>query len=246
MNHDAIARALCGRYTKLAEGSGYLESNWSFPCDGTLIGMYIVSEKDDCLRITDDGDIVFHASVAGAHVSRSRIGRYREIAERFGVSLTDEGALSLTCRQDELPYFAALYMQAASAISYASLGHRPRDDERFEKIIGALLEKRYGQRLVRRPEVAGISGHQLRFPFGIDMETSKPTLIQTVSADDGATNWKAVYEAGGKFGDIKPARPSLRLVAVLESAHDTSKASRYFADSADVVVYSGGELARVA
>jgi hypothetical protein len=243
MNHDAIATALCGRYVKLAENSGYLESNWTFPNDGTLIGAYIVAVEDGRLRITDDGDIVFNAAVAGAHITRNRAARYRVMAESFGLTLGDDGVMSAMCSVEDLPYAIARYMQAANVISQTSLKHRPKDDERFERIIGNLLEVQFGKRLTRRPDVIGISGHQLRLPFGLDLSGKKPTLIQTISADDGQTNWKSVYEAGGKFGDIRPALQNVRLVAVLESANDTEKAGRYFADSADVIVYSGGELA---
>jgi hypothetical protein len=55
-----------------------------------------------------------------------------------------------------------------------------------------------------------------------------------------------VYEAGGKFNDIRPARPDLRLIAVLEAAKGTGKAGRHFTDTADVVVYQGGPLALAA
>ncbi|WP_119717117.1 DUF1828 domain-containing protein [Cognatilysobacter tabacisoli] len=246
MNHDAIATALCGRYVKLAEGSGYLESNWTFPGDGTLIGAYIVAADAGRIRVTDDGDIVFNAAVAGARLTRDRASRYRALAEDFGLTLGDDGVISATCSPDELPFAVARYVQAASAIAHASLKHRPRDNERFERIIGTLLEAQFGKRIVRRPEVVGISGHQLRFPFGLDLDGQSPALIQTISADDNQTSWKSVYEAGGKFGDIRPARPGLRLIAVLESAKDTEKAGRYFADAADVVVYDGGALALAA
>lgn len=242
MNHDAIATALCGRYVKLAEGSGYLESNWTFPSDGTLIGAYIVADEDGCVRITDDGDIVFNAAVSGANVTRNRAARYQALAEGFGLTLDGDGVISTTCGLDELPYAVARYMQAASAIAQASLKHRPKDNERFERIIGTLLEAQFGKRITRRPEVVGISGHQLRFPFGLDLDGHKPALIQTISADDDQTSWKSVYEAGGKFSDIRSARPNLRLIAILESAKDTEKAGRYFADAADVVVYGGGRL----
>lgn len=246
MNHDAIATALCGRYVKLAEGSGYLESNWTFPCDGTLIGAYIVAADGGRVRITDDGDIVFNAAVAGANVTHSRAARYRALAEGFGLTLGDDGVISATCSFDELPYAVARYMQAANAIAQASLRHRPKDNERFERIIGTLLQAQFGKRVTRRPEVVGISGHQLRFPFGLDLDGRNSALIQTISADDDQTSWKSVYEAGGKFSDIRPARPNLRLIAILESAKDTEKAGRYFADAADVVVYDGGPLALAA
>ncbi len=246
MNHDAIATALCGRYVKLADSSGYLESNWTFPGDGTLIGAYIVAADGGRVRITDDGDTVFNAVVAGADVTRSRASRYRELAEGFGLVLGEDGVISATCSLDELPYTVARYMQGASAIAQASLKHRPKDNERFERIIGGLLEAQFGARVTCRPEVTGISGHQLRFPFGLDFSSSTPSLIQTISADDDKTSWKSVYEAGGKFSDIRPIRSDLRLIAVLESAQDTEKASRYFADAADVVVYESGPLALAA
>lgn len=246
MNHDAIATALCGRYVELAEGSGYLESNWEFPSDGTLIGAYIVAAEGGRVRITDDGDIVFNAAVAGANITRNRTARYRTLVENFGLTLGDDGIISQTCSLDELPYVVARYMQAASAVAQASLKHRPKDNERFERIIGTLLEAKFGNRVTRRPEVIGISGHQLRFPFGLDVDGKNPALIQTISADDDQTSWKSVYEAGGKFSDIRPARRNLRLIAILEAAKDTEKAGRYFADAADVVVYDGGPLALAA
>lgn len=242
MNHDAIATALCGRYTKLAEGAGYLESNWAFPSDGTLIGAYIVAAEDGRVRVTDDGDIVFNAAVAGADITHGRAKHYRDLAEGFGLTLGNDGIMHTTCNMDELPYAVARYMQAAGAIARASLKHRPKDDERFERIIGTLLEAKFGKRVTRRPEVMGISGHQLQFPFGLDMNDDAPALIQTISADDDKTNWKLVYEAGGKFSDIKSARADFRLVAILESANDAEKAGRYFANAADVVVYDGGPL----
>lgn len=242
MNHDAIATALCGRYVKLAEGSGYLESNWAFPYDGTLIGAYIVAADDGRVRVTDDGDVVFNAAVTGADVTRNRAIRYRALAEGFGLTLGDDGVMSTTCSVDELPYAVARYLQAAGAIAQASLKHRPKDDERFERVIGTLLEAKFGKRVTRRPEVMGISGHQLQFPFGLDVDGDTPTLIQTISADDDKTKWKSVYEAGGKFSDIRSARSNVRLIAILESAKDTEKAGRYFANAADVVVYAGGPL----
>lgn len=247
MNHDAIATALCGRYVKLADESGYLESNWTVPGDGTLIGAYIVAAEGGRVRVTDGGDVVFHAAVAGAHVTRARASRYRDVAASFGLTLGDDGVMCATCSVDDLPYVVARYMQAASTIAHASQKHRPKDNERFERIVGTLLEAQFGQRVSRRPEVVGISGHQLRFPFGLDLSGPNPALIQTISADDDQTNWKAVYEAGGKFSDITPARPDLRLIAVLEAAADTEQAGRFFADAADVVVYAGdGRLALAA
>lgn len=244
MNHDAIATALCGRYVQLTPDSGYLESNWWLPEDGTMIGAYVSDAGDGRVRVTDDGDLLFNVAVGGAHLTAARQRRYGELARSHGLALEDNGILSTVCGIDELPAVMARYVQAASAIAHAGLRHRPKDEERFERIIGELLEKQFGKRLQRRPQLVGISGHQLRFPFALDLDRPRETVIQTVAADDGKTNWKAAYEAGGKFHDIRPARPNLRLIAVLEQGDDTGKVARYFADAADVVIYKGdGELA---
>lgn len=125
IDHAAMVAALRGRYTKLSAGAGYLESDQVFPRDGTLIGAYIVAVDDGHVRVTDDGDTVFHAAVAGAEITRRRVGRYRAIAKRHGMVLDADGTLSTTCRVDELLAAIDRYLQAAQAMAQASLKHRP-------------------------------------------------------------------------------------------------------------------------
>jgi hypothetical protein len=242
MNHDAIAHALCGNYTRLSDRSGYLESPLAFPHDGTLIGAYVVDAGNGRVHVTDDGDIAFHVAVAGAAINAARMKAYRSITESFGLLLGDDGAIAVTCREEELIDVLARYMQAASAVAEKGLRHRPRDDERFEKVVHSLLLARYGDRVTRRAEAIGLSGHQLRFPFAITTAAGRPAYIQTVAADTDVIHWKAVYEAGGKFKDVRAARPDAPLIAILEGSRDADRASRFFADTAAVVVYEGGLL----
>ncbi|UWX03601.1 DUF1828 domain-containing protein [Pseudoxanthomonas sp. NC8] len=247
MNHDAIKHALCGRYVPLTESSGYLESNWALPNDGTLIGAYVIAAGDDRVHLTDDGDVMFNAAAAGSDITPARAASYRKVAESFGVSLSENGAIGTTCLVQELPQTIARYVQAACAIANTSLKHRPQEeDERFERIVGALLSRQFGNRVTRRPELIGISGHQLRFPFAIDFNRERPVLIQTIGAEDGRLNWKVIHEAGGKIIDLKPLDRPYRFVAVLEAANDSEQASRYFADTADVVIYDGSPILRIA
>jgi len=242
MNHDAIAHALCGNYTRLSDRTGYLESPMAFPSDGTLIGAYLVDAGNGRVHVTDDGDIAFHVAVAGAQLTSARMKSYRSVAESFGLLLGEDGAIAVTCSEGELADVLGRYMQAASALAHKGLRHRPRDDERFEKVVHGLLLARYGDRVTRRAEVVGLSGHQLRFPFAIEAAKGHIAYIQTVSADTDVIHWKAVYEAGGKFKDVRAARPDAPLIAVLEGARDADRASRFFADMATVVVYEGGPL----
>ncbi|PWQ87129.1 hypothetical protein DKY64_04770 [Stenotrophomonas maltophilia] len=242
MNHNAIAHALCGRYTPLTEHSGYIESPFEYPVDGTLIGAYVLDAGGGTVRVTDDGDVAFHVAVAGAEITSPRIKAYRSVAEMYGISMSDDGVLAAVCREDELTEVLARYMQAAAMIAEKGVRHRPREDERFERIVHQVLLARYGERLSRRPEVVGLSGHILRFPFAIATPNGRQAYIQTVAAEAEVIQWKAVYEAGGKFKDVRAARGDAPLVAILEQSRDADRASRFFADTASVVVYEGGAL----
>lgn len=242
MNHNAIAHALCGTYTRLSDRSGYIESPMAYPSDGTLIGAYVVDAGNGLLHVTDDGDIAFHMAVAGAEISSNRLKTYQATAASFGISFGDDGVVRATCAHDQLIETLARYLQAASAVTIKGLKHRPKDDERFERVVLGLLLARYGDRVRQRVQIMGLSGHQLRFPFSITTNAGNEALIQTVSSVNEVIHWKAVYEAGGKFKDVRAARPDAPLIAILEGSRDAQLASRYFSDTASVLIYEGGPL----
>lgn len=242
MNHDLVAKALCGRYVRLSDTSGYLESNHITLDDGTLIGAYVVDAGNGHFLITDDGDTTFRATVAGADITGSRLKRYKDLAESHGVALVDGGRLSARCESPErLPFVLASFIDAAGEIAALSVKHRPKDQERFEALVGKGLAAAYRTGVSRRPTYTGLSGHQIVFPFALKLPDQLETIIQPVASKDGKLLWGNVYEAGGKFKDVRGARDDLRLVAVLEQSEGTDRARRYFADTADVVVYRGGE-----
>lgn len=241
MNHDVISSALCGRYTRLSESSGYLESIFPARNDGSLIGAYIVKRPGGVLLITDDGDTLFSAAASMAKITPSRLKSYRKIAKFHGADLSGDGHILLETEQEYLPAAMSNYFRATLAISDMASTHRPSSSERFLSTIGADLA-RFGGRLKPRPKITGLSGHQLSFHFGIDVDRDTPIMIQALAASDGTLKWDDVYEAGGKFKDAKAARRDLRLVAVLENAEDVGAGSAFLSDLADVYVYRGEPL----
>jgi len=245
MNHDAISTALCGRYTKLSPTSGYLESIFPARGDGGLVGAYIIDAGRGSLLVTDDGDTLFDAVANCSVVTPGRTRSYKRLAETNGVKLTDEGALLVKAEEASLPAALSMYFRTVLAISDLAFKHRPSDTDRFIRTVGADLAH-FGKRLVSRPMMTGLSGHQLAFHFGIDIAREDAVMIQTIAAIDGGLKWGDVYETGGKFKDAKAARSHLRLVAVLEDARDADKASSFLADVADVHIYRGRPLALAA
>lgn len=241
MNHDAISSALCGRYTKLSESSGYIESIYATRGDGTLLGAYIVHQAGDKVLVTDDGDTLFNALACGADITHSRTKSYRKVAEANGAKLSSDGEIELETSFQLLTPALSKYFRATLAVSDLAYKHRPSDTERFIRTIGEDLS-RFGKRLTPKPSLTGLSGHQVSFHFGLDVVRDDAIMIHTIAATDGGLKWGDVYEAGGKFKDAKAARQRLRLVAVLENAKDTDKASSFLADLADVYVYRGAPL----
>ena len=242
MKHEQISRALCGRYTQLSETSGYLESHFVFPHDGSLLGAYILEQAGENVLVTDDGNVAFQAAVAGATITASRAATYRAVANRYGIEFDADGKLTAACSVEQLGFVIANFFLASSEIARTSLRHRPGDEERFERTVGEILQAQFGVRVIAKPRLVGLSGHQLQFPFAVDLQTDTPTIIQPIAAMDGALSWQAVYGAGGKFKDLTALRSDIRLVAVLENATDVGQASNYFADTADVYVYGDGPL----
>jgi hypothetical protein len=62
-----------------------------------------------------------------------------------------------------------------------------------------------GEHLQRDVTVQGVSGHQLEFPFVIDLPDSGRHFIQPVASGDEHIDWSNVYKAGGKMLNLKSA-----------------------------------------
>jgi len=244
MSYHSIAASLGGSYTKLSETSGYISSPLVMPEDGAMIGAYLVDAPGHRVRITDDADVLYRAMVHGVTSSPSRVKQVQAVAEGLGLQLSDDGELHVTCAVDDAPYFLARFLEAADRISYLSLGFRPKATSRFEKKVGEALEAAFKDRLVRQATVVGASGHLLRFPFMLNNQAGQGTVIQPVPARDGKLDWAGVYQAVGKFIDLKnnPVT-AMRRIAVLEGMEDqgVEQAKAALADASSVIVFRDRE-----
>ncbi|MBH1477354.1 MULTISPECIES: DUF1828 domain-containing protein [Bacillati] len=239
MNLTTIANALNGRFVPLGEHHGFIESSLTIPRDGTMLGAYLFDCGDGQIRITDDGDTLFNIAAAGAVINKTKVGKYREIAIEYGVSLTADGELVTSCSEERAGFAVPRYFEAAHRIAISSLVHRPKVSSRFTKVIDEVLTRSMPRRVTRRFTVVGASGHQLMFPFALDTASPNPILLQTVAADEGCVDWASVYQADGKFRDVMNTGAAIRRVAVIEQADATQIAQARVAlgDSADVILF---------
>jgi hypothetical protein len=204
--------------------------------DGSLIGAYVVDEGADTLRVTDDGDLLFSIATSGGQLNKTAMKRFSSIAARHDFALVN-GNLETRCAVNRVRDAIANLVQAACVMGDFARISVERERESFEHRVGAALTERYGNRLARRVDIKGVSGHVAQFQFALDFDKARPTLIQTIPAVQAGLNWGAVWGAGGKMKDIAAARPDIRLVAILEAANDVDDGRRFFADVADVAVF---------
>lgn len=172
--------------------------------DGEHLGLFLEPLGGDQWLITDHADTLMHASALGAKLTKPRL---EGIRSRFPeVELTEGGALRATTTQTDLPGVVTAVLNTAIAISHAETRWLPKSsEERFNQIVGRELLAIAGERLQRNVSVQGVSGHQLEFPFVIDLPDTGRHFIQPVASGDEHIDWGNVYRAGGKMLDLKSA-----------------------------------------
>ena len=120
---------------------------------------------------------------------------------------------------------------------------RPEPTSGFERTIAKVLSEKYGSRLSRTPSAVGASGHELQFPLGLDIGKPGQQFIQPIAAKtDGSVNWRSVYQATGKFLDLKNNEIPGGRVVVIESANNIEsihQAEVILQNAARVIEYTG-------
>lgn len=172
--------------------------------DGEHLGLFLEPLGGDQWLVTDHADTLMHASALGVKLTKPRLDGIRS---RFpDVKLTESGALRATATQTDLPGIVAAVLNTAIAISHAEGRWRPKSsEERFNQLVGRELQTIVGERLQRNVSVQGISGHQLEFPFVIDLPDTGRHYFQPVASGGEHIDWGNVYRAGGKMLDLKSA-----------------------------------------
>lgn len=185
------------------DGALRLWSPFTFD-DGEHLALFLEPLGGDQWLVTDHADTLMHASALGAKLTKARLDGIR--THFPDVELTDGGALRATATQTDLPGTVTAVLNTAIAISHAEARWLPKSgEERFIQSVGRELQTVAGERLQRNVSVQGISGHQLEFPFVIDLPDSGRHYIQPVASGDEHIDWSNVYRAGGKMLDLKSA-----------------------------------------
>lgn len=244
MNCHEISTQLGFRCQPISDGLLYVESPLSLSFDGLLIGAYVQEIGRGLVRITDNADIMFSAATHGLKPHAKRADRIAAMASAAGLAFSDAGELHAVCPKEQAGFYLARFIETASRVADMCDEALTPKESRFERLIGGQLEAAFGKRLKRRVTLIGASGHQLEFPFVLDVGSSKQTIIQTISVSrQGNPNWPSVYGSVGKMGDLKNAGDNSKRVVVLQRGDEqaTTQASIALAEHASVMLYESRE-----
>lgn len=209
--------------------------------DGEHLGLFLEPISDDQWLVTDHADTLMHAGALGAKLTKPRLDAIRT---RFpGIVLTEGGEVRATTTRDELPSTVTAVLSTAIAISHAETRWLPKNnEERFNQLVGRELQAVAGERLQRNVTVQGVSGHQLEFPFVIDLPGGGRHFIQPVASGDEHIDWGNVYKAGGKMLDLKSAGADehQRIVVIedIPGDEELGKAMTFLSVTTSVLLFS--------
>lgn len=242
MNCADISRQLGFRCRQINDGLTYIQSPLTLSFDGAAIGAFVQDIGRGLVRITDNSDILFTAMTHGIAPDQRRAKKFGDIAKLSGMSLSDNGELHTVCPESEAGFQIARFIEAASRIGDACddllVTHVPK----FQRKVGSILARRYKEHLRRDFVLSGASGHQLSFPFVLNVGSPNQMVIQTIAAGSaGKPSWASIYGAVGKMGDLRNSGDHTKRTVILERGEDesTQQAMVALAETASIIVYDG-------
>ncbi|WP_404462959.1 DUF1828 domain-containing protein [Vreelandella aquamarina] len=217
MNCMLIKEALGYQCTPVKEGVFFLNSAFTHGYDPESLGAYVVDNGEGKLTITDDGNQLFTAQTHGVNITPRRIKKLDELLSAYQLSIKHTGEVTGTCREDEVGHFLARYFEASIRLTDAISEMFPGAPKSFEDRVGDILIKGMDRnRVTRNFTTVGSSGHQLTFPFAIDVNTDHAKVIQPISTRGQDPRWSTVMQTLGKLVEFKQAHESTTAFVVLE------------------------------
>jgi hypothetical protein len=212
--------------------------------NGQCAAFYIAQPSDDTFYLTDACETAVHAEQHGIVLSKKRM---QALNSTSGVTLAQfdaEGSIVASGPIDEMQ--SALWDAAklAIALSFKTDKWKPKfAQEKFQATVLAEFEVQLGaERIIRDAKVQGASGHTIGFPIGVKLTNGLISFVQPIALESGKINWAMVYQAHGKFFDVKAASDVDNRIAIIEDGAaklEFGRVANFLSEAASVHTLSG-------
>lgn len=186
--------------------------------DGQCAAFYIAQPTDNTFFLTDASETAVHAEQHGMVLTKKRL---QALNSTSGVTLAHfdaEGSIVASGPIEDISTALWDAAKLAMALSFKTDKWRPKFEQaKFQATVIAELEAQLGaERIIREAKSQGASGHIVGFPIGVKRSDGLMSVIQPIALDGGKINWSLVYQAHGKFFDVKGASDVNTRIAIIE------------------------------
>lgn len=207
--------------------------------DGQHASFYIASPSDDTFILTDASETAMHAEHMGVALTTRR---FNSLNKTCGVSFAKfdaSGSIVATGKTEELTFALWDAVKLALSLSFRSDEWKPKyAQEKFKAIVFKELAAQLGaKRIIKEARISAASGNTIEFPIGVKRNDNNVVYVQPIALENEKYNWAVIYQAHGKFSDVKAASEIKNRVAILEdgaSSADFGRASNFLGETAEV------------
>ena len=199
------------------ENAVRIASPFTYGDDGACITFSIFQPSPDSFFLSDDGASIMQAAIFGAEMDKKKLLSLNQTAGVHYAHFAENGEIQASGSWQVLQFALFDAAKLALALSFRLPKWLPKFNQmRFRSLVESTLRRDIpAQNIVKDYKTTGISGHQLVFPFALTTP-ERNVLIEPIALKDGKIDWASVYQAHGKFSDLKRLDTHNKRLAILE------------------------------
>lgn len=186
--------------------------------DGQHAAFYIAQPSDTTFFLTDASETSMYAEHLGIEISKSKFDALNKTCGVRFSKFDNEGSIVAEGPIEHLQLALWDAIKLAMALSFKTNAWRPKFDQtRFRDLVIAELSAQISmKRIITSAKVKGMSGHLIEFPVGVIMESGDTCYIQPIALNNGGIDWPLIWQAHGKFFDLKALSDESQRLAIVE------------------------------
>lgn len=186
--------------------------------DGTAIVIYSIEQSDSKLLFSDNGEALAHLSSVGIKINR--VQQVRDIVEKHGLSLDDDGNIKVLSNAANSAFFFAKFISGLLSLAdweRERIGINEDTKNLADEAELYLKAWKPSAELIRHPKINGQSRKKHEFDFLFDKE-----LIDVIPANATATG--ASMRKAGDITNSPNLDAGLSMRFIIDDRTDPSKA----------------------
>jgi hypothetical protein len=186
--------------------------------DGQHAAFYIAQPSDTTFFLTDASETSMHAEHLGIEVSKSKFDALNKTCGVRFSKFDSEGSIVAEGPIEHLQFALWDAIKLAMALSFKTNSWRPKFDQtRFRDFVISELSAQIAmQRIITSAKVKGMSGHLFEFPIAVKLDSGDMCYVQPIALNNGSIDWPLIWQAHGKFFDLKALSDDNQRLAIVE------------------------------